>query len=248
MKERQYKTYEYSKKEWIAYLSIASFALLLVGKTFYDNFLVGILFSPVLILFFKKRKQTLCLRRKKQLEREFREAILSVSAGLSAGYSVENAFLSAYKDIVLLFGKESDMAYELSMIMKKLRMNQPIEQLLMDLVERSDAEDIRDFAEVFQIAKRSGGDLRQAIDNTAAIIREKGEVEQEIEVMLAQKKLEKNIMLFIPFFMIGYLSITSKGYFTPLYHNPKGIVVSTVCLLLYLLACYLMTFVMRIEV
>ena len=140
------------------------------------------------------------------------------------------------------------MAYELSMIMKKLRMNQPIEQLLMDLGERSDAEDIRDFAEVFQIAKRSGGDLRQAIDNTASIIREKGEVEQEIEVMLAQKKLEKNIMLFIPFFMIGYLSITSKGYFTPLYHNPKGIVVSTVCLLLYLLACYLMTFVMRIEV
>ena len=248
MKERQYKTYQYSKKEWIVYLAIGSLALLLIGKTFYDNLFVGILFSPVLIPFLKKRRETLCIRRKKQLEREFREAILSVSAGLSAGYSVENAFLSAYKDIVLLFGKDSDMAYELGMIMKKLRMNQPIEHLLMDLGERSEAEDIMDFAEVFQIAKRSGGDLRQSIDNTASIIREKGEVEQEIEVMLAQKKLEKNIMLFIPFFMIGYLSITSKGYFTPLYHNLKGIVVSTACLMLYILACYIMTCVMRIEV
>lgn len=248
MKEKQYKIYRYSTKEWIAYIGIGILILLLVGKTFYDNPLVGIFFSPLLVPFLEKRKQFLCVKRKKQLEKEFRESLLSVSAGLSAGYSVENAFLSAYKDIVLLFGKESDMACELSIIMKKLRMNQPIEQVLLDLGERSEAEDIQDFAEVFQIAKRSGGDLRQSIDNTAAIIREKGEVEQEIEVMLAQKKLEKNIMMMIPFAMVGYLSITSKGYFTPLYHNMKGAVVATVCLIIYAMACYLMSYVMRVEI
>ena len=248
MKENDYSVYHFSKKELVINILIIIGALLVIGLTFYDNPLVGLFFTPVIFPVLEKRRSILCEKRKKELQKEFREALLSVSAGLNAGYSVENAFMGAYRDIVLLFGKNADMAIELSLIMKKLRNNQPIEQILSNLGERSKTADIMDFAMIFQIAKRSGGDLCGAIESTAQIIREKGEVEGEIEVMLAGKNMEKNIMLLIPFFMIGYLSLTSKGYFTPMYHNLKGIIISSICLVLYVVSAYMMQRVTKIEV
>lgn len=248
MKETDYSVYHFTKEEMAIYILGGIGALIVIGFTFYDNFLVGLFLTPLLYPYLERKRKNLCEKRKKKLQKEFREALLSVSAGLNAGYSVENSFMGAYRDIVLMFGKESDMAMELSLVMKKLRNNQPIEQILTNMGERSQMEDIMDFAMIFQIAKRSGGDLCTAIESTAAIIREKGEVEQEIDVMLAGKKMEKNIMMLIPFFMIGYLSVTSKGYFNSLYHNLKGIVVASVCLVIYVLACYMMERVTKVDV
>lgn len=248
MNEINYNEYHFRPKELVLLIAIGLITLSLVGICFYDNIFVGLFFSPLLYVLIQKRRRTLCERRKKELQKQFREAILSVSAGMRAGYSVENAFLGASRDVILLFGKESDMAKELNLIMKKLKMNQPIEHILYNLGERSNVEDIMDFALIFQIAKRNGGDLIQAIETTAGIIREKGEVMQEIEVMLSGKNLEKNIMMLIPFFMVGYLSITSKGYFTPLYHNFKGVAVASICLIIYIAACFLMNRMTKIEV
>ena len=127
----------------------------------------------------------MCKRRKQQLEREFRDVILSVSANIQAGYSVENAFCESYRDINMLYGADSAMAKELYLMMGKLRNNEQLEDIIMNLGDRSGVRDIRDFADVFRIAKRNGGSLQRVIENTVYIMEGKYEVAREIKTIMS---------------------------------------------------------------
>ena len=246
--EMDYAHYTFSRQEIVMYLLIGAVFNAMISWLFYDSIIAWFLMLPLFVLSLKEKGIQLCQKRKRKLELEFRDVILSVSSNLQAGYSVENAFREAYKDIVLLYGTESVMAAEMRLIFRKLSNNEQLESALLNLAKRSDVQDIRDFADIFSIAKRGGGDMRTIIANTAAIIGDKQEVRREIETVVSEKKLEQQIMKYIPFFIIFYISLTTKGYFESLYHNLLGWIVMTVALLIYMAACKLSDRILQIDV
>lgn len=243
-----YANYMFGTKELITHIFIGALFAAMISWLFYDSFLAWLLMLPLVVLSLKDKRVILCQKRKYRLELEFREVILSVSANLQAGYSVENAFHEAYQDIVLLYGMDCVMANELRLLFRRLNNNEPLEDLLLDLAKRSGVQDIRDFADVFRIAKRGGGDMRGIIANTADIIRDKREVKREIETVVSEKKFEQRIMRYMPFLIIFYISFTTKGYFNSLYHNLLGWIIMTVALVVYAAACRLSDKILDIEI
>jgi tight adherence protein B len=171
-----------------------------------------------------------------------------LSSALVAGYSVENAFIEAYNDLLLVYSKDALIIKELIFIIRKLEMNETIENLLDDLAKRSGDEDIKSFTEVFTIAKRSGGDFISIIDMTTNSISGKIEVKREIDVILSDKKLEQRIMNVIPIMIILYVGSTSKGFFDSLYRNAFGVIVMTICLGIYGFAYLLGRKIVDVEV
>lgn len=243
-----YNEYHYEKEE-ICFYGICYIGLLvLIVYTFYKSYIALFLLSPLVYFLLKKQKKKLCEKQKKRLLEQFREMVLSVSANLKAGYSIENAFAEAYQDIAMLYGKESMMAKELGYLLSGLRNNMILEDMLTSFAKRSGMQDIKDFAEIFCIAKRSGGDMNSIIRNTSNTIGEKIQVRREIDTMIHAKEFEQKIMNMIPFGIIFYINLTSPGFFTPLYHNIKGNVVMSVCLIVYALAVCLSEKLIRIEV
>lgn len=243
-----YKTYSFSLSELVRFLFEGCGILGLVSFLFYDSFLPFLIFIlPFLYFYLDKKQKILCKKRKQTLNYQFREAVLAVSSHLQAGFSVENAFSEAYRDINMLYGRDSLMARELAWLLYKLDNNEQLEQGLAELAKRSDSEDIREFAEVFSIAKRGGGDIRSIIARTAAIIGDKMEVAREIETIMSEKRLEQKLMQCMPFFLIGYLSLTSKGFFDSLYHNLFGGLLMTGCLAAYVFACCVAEKILTVE-
>lgn len=243
-----YAVYRFSKKELAACFALEGMFIGMIAYLFYDSILAFFLLMPIAAISLKKRKDLLCRRRKQKLEAEFRDAILSVSYNLQAGYSFENAFQEAYKEIVILYGDKSLMACELRLLLRKIANNEQLENALLNLAKRSGVQDIRDFADIFQIAKRGGGNMQAVIANTAELIGDKQAVRMEIDTIMSEKKLEQTIMRYIPFFIICYISITSKGYFEGLYHNIMGQAIMTAALIVYGLACRLSDKILSIEV
>ncbi len=80
------------------------------------------------------------------------------------------------------------------------------------------------------------------------MIQNRIEVENEINVMISAKKLEQSIMDLVPFIIILYIGVTSKGFFDVLYHNPAGILIMTGCLVVYFAAFLLSEKIIRIRV
>jgi len=243
-----YADYVLSRQELLLHIFAGACFAAVVGWLFYDSIIAWVLLLPLVVMSLNKKREKLCHKRKRKLELEFREVILSVSANLQAGYSVENAFQEAYKDIIVLYGTESVMTKELRLMFRRLNNNEQLEEVLADLAKRSGVQDIRDFADIFRIAKRGGGDMRSIIANTADIIGDKQEVRREIETVISEKKLEQSIMRAMPFIIIFYISFTSKGYFDSLYHNIWGWLIMTVALIVYAAACHISDKILEIEV
>ena len=167
---------------------------------------------------------------------------------LKAGYSVENAFREAKKDMDLLYGEKSLISRHFERICKGLKNNIPLEKLLFAFGQESQNTDIQEFAGVFAVAKRSGGNMTEIIGRSISVISQKVEVEKEIDVLISAKRMEARIMNVVPFFIIFYINLTSRGFFEPLYHNVFGIVLMTICMAVYIAAYLLSEKIVNISV
>ena len=234
--ELLYEKYIFSFGETVATVLIAAFVVLFLSIIFYRSLVAVIFLAPIGIVVWQREKEKKINKRRKELSIQFRDCIQAVGANLKAGYSVENAFKESITDIKLLYGDNSYMAMELTYIIQGILNNINLEELLISLGKRSGINDIKEFGEVFAIAKRNGGNMTEVLVRTAFVISRKMEIDREIQVLISAKRLEQRIMNLVPFAIIIYISFTSPGFFDVLYHNSLGVCIMTVCLLAYLAA------------
>lgn len=220
----------------------------LVSWLFFDHWF-GLLACPIFFgLACKREADRKKIERMMELEDQFQNAIQSVSGGLLAGYSMENAWKEAYKEMLLLYGENSHICRELKEINHQAALNVPIEVMVEDLGKRSGVEDIENFAQIFRFAKRGGGNFVKIIHTTATHMQEKTEVRQEIEVLVTSKKLEQKIMNLMPLGILAYLKITSRDFLSAIYGNVFGICFMSICLGVYAGALVLAEKILKIEV
>lgn len=239
-------TLSINQKAWVIIKSIT--LIFIISYLFYDSLFSCILLSPLCFLFLKRSKKQYQKKRLWNLNLQFKEALGGILAALTAGYSIENSFKEAQKDLLLIYSEDKDIIRELTYINNQIRCNQRVEELLMDFANRSHLEDIRNFTEVFVMAKRSGGNLVTIINQTVRNISDKIEIKREIQTLIAGKQMEAKIMSFIPIGIIAYMRIFSPGFMDVLYHNILGISIMTTALLLYGLGVYLAEKIVDIEV
>lgn len=237
---KQYDTYIFSKEEKRKYFLMGLSISSALAFLFYKSIWAVLLFSPFAFVFLQYKKKELVKKQKWEFNQQFRQGILCISSALNAGYSIENAFEEAIKDLRLMYPEESDIIQEFLWINQQLYLNETVENVLMELARRTRIEDVENFAEIFQTAKRTGGDLMKIIQQTGKNIGERIEIQREMETLVAAKKMEANVMTVVPLGIILYMWISSPGFLDCLYHNLLGIILMTAILLVYLVA-YFMT-------
>lgn len=236
------------RRQWCSFLLTGILIYGVVIYTFYRSltlFLIGLPFSGIYPVF---KKKELIQHRKQEFARQFKEGILILAASLSAGYSVENAFSASLGELTTLYGENGMIVREFCYLSKRISMKCPVEQVLLDLAERTGLDDVENFAQVFAVAKRSGGQLVAVINHTAGIIRDKAQVREEILTLTSSRQFEQKIMNMIPFFIVFYINATSPGFFDMMYRTGLGRIVMTGCLAVYLAAYWLSGKLLCIEV
>ncbi|MBD5394363.1 MAG: pilus assembly protein TadB [Lachnospiraceae bacterium] len=210
--------------------------ILLINYCFYQSFWAFIPLSAIGLIFYGRERKELIYKKKGEARQQFKELLSLTVTGQKAGYSVENAFLKNYEDMMNLYGEKSSICKMLTELKIGLGNNLRAADLWRAIGKASDIEEIKEFAEVFEIAKESGGNMTVIMEKTAETIGNKAETQNEIELLLSARKLEQKIMNVMPFFLMVYVTLTTPGYFKGLYHSMEGTVIMTFCLLLYLSA------------
>ena len=208
--------------------------ILVVSYLFYGNVVAGIILSPYLFFHMKEWERKCIKKNQKEFQGQFKEAMQSISVALNVGYSAENAVREAYGDFKLNYSKDARILKELQYMIHQIDMNIPLEQIFLEFAKRCGDEEVQMFATVFGLAKRSGGDMIEIIRNAVWQIGEKIDVKQEIETMMAAKKMEFRIMSLIPIGMIFYISMAFPDFLEIMYGNLLGVIVMSVCLIIYL--------------
>lgn len=171
-----------------------------------------------------------------------------ISTELSAGYSLENAFRESLGEIEMLYGQDSEIYKSFAEIAARININTNIEDAFADFAGKANVEEIDSFAQVLTYAKRNGGNLVDIIRNTTDTISDKIEVKREISAITSAKKLEQNIMNLVPIGIILYMRLTSAEMFSKLYGNAVGILIMTICLVIYFAARMLASHIADIKV
>lgn len=243
-----YENYQLSLFEWLFYGMQGIGVCGLIAYTFYRSLPAFFLFLPAGLVYPLIHKTALRETRFFRLNQEFKEGILILAANLSAGYSIENALANSSQELSMLYGEEGMIYTEFFSMARQIQMNRTVEQVFFEFADRSGLEDVRNFAQVFKAAKRSGGDLVAIMNHTAGVIRDKASVKEEIANMTASKKMEQKVMNLIPFFLIFYIDRASPGFFGMMYETGMGRILMTICLGVYGLAFWLSKQILDIPV
>jgi tight adherence protein B len=244
-----YSQYELTVNEKLFTLSTAAIVIFIIGFIFYKNVWIACLLSTSSLYFLRIRRRQLLQRRKNELNDQFKQALFSLSSSLSAGRSFENSIAETVQDLQMLYANpQTYIIVEFNVIVQKLRNGENVENALKQFSERTDMEDIRNFSEVLSICKRSGGNLIEVIRRTAAMIGEKIEIQQDIALLVAQKRFESRILSFAPLVIVASLSFSSPDYMIPLYEGYIGKTIMTLALLLLFVCFTLTNKIMNIQV
>jgi len=228
-----YSVYLMNYQEKVKYVCLAGAALFMIGLIFYSNLVIAAVMACGGLFYPKYKSVDLRKKRQNELSLQFKDALYLISSSLSVGKSLESAFTAALSDMQVLYC--DDNAYiikELENICCKIQLNIAIEDLLQDFANRSGLEDIKNFAAVVQICKRTGGNLVQVIKNTSSIISEKIEIGQEIELLLTKQKYEQKILNIMPVVFIALIKFGGSGYMDSLYSSGGGYFLMSIALII----------------
>lgn len=245
-----YAKYNLSFKEFILYSVIGAVALFFLGHLFYESVIGASILAAGGLVFPRIQRKRLLEKRKEKLNLQFKEAIASLSSSLAAGRSIENSFREVVEDLRLLYpDPNTHIIKEFEIINRRVENGETVERAIQDFANRSDSEDILNFSDVFITCKRTGGNLVEVIRRTSDVISEKIDIQQEVKVMVSQKRFESRIMAVMPIGMVALLKYSSGGYLDPLYDwNELGPIIMTFCLAILLLSFWMTQRIMNIKV
>lgn len=133
----------------------------------------------------KLYRKSLLKKRQRRLLLQFKDLLESINNSYAAGKNTPDAFLGAYNDLQMQYGETSDIVKEVAIINAGIQNNYNIEELLLDLGDRSGLEDITNFSDVFEVSNRLGGNLKQVVSESYDMIRDKIDIELEINTIVA---------------------------------------------------------------
>lgn len=229
--------------------SVKGIGIAAVVATLFYNALYGLIPGSIVgMLFIRKDIRRIKEKKRKELLIAFRSLIGALDSALAAGYSLENAFLSAEQDMRQLYSEKSLINIELKSMKQKLLIRIPLWRLFFELGEKNNLDEIKDFALVIETAQKTGGNTIKIIRRTVENISMKIDVDQEIQVMVAAKEMEKRVMTVMPPIIILYLRVANGNFMKPLYEGVASILFMTICLGLILVADAIGEKIVRIEV
>lgn len=237
-----------TQKEYSIIVMKGILVIVLLNYLFYRSLWALLPLILVGILYIKIEKTHLLKSKRAKAKEQFKELLLLTATGQKAGYSVENAFLSAYGEMELLYGQDSSICQMLVLLKRGKENNVSFSQMWRKIGRWTDIPEIQEFSQIYEIAQSSSGNMTSIMEKTADILIQKLEVEKEINVMLSGKKMEQKIMNIMPIAIMLYMEITSPGYFDSMYHVSAGVLVMSMGLLVYLGAYALSLRMIAIEI
>lgn len=252
----KYTVYHLKTWEKIVYFLIAFVVGAFVGYLFYGNLgkdeygqatiithilnitipavvgaMAGKMFLPI-------RQKQIIEKRRKNLREQFRNMLEGLVTSLGAGNNVPDSFSAVYEDLKVQYDADAYIVKELEIILEGIRHNVPVEDIIKDFGERSGINDIKTFANVFNISYRKGGNIKDVIRNTHDIISEKIEIAEDIETTVTSGKLDQKIMMVMPIALISIIKFMSPE-FAANFATPAGIISTTIAIACFVGAYFL---------
>lgn len=212
---------------------------------FYRSLWAVLILLPVSLCFFIMEMEDLKRKKKLQTELIFQEFMVSLSAGLRAGYSLSNGFEEAYRELRNLYGDKRLFINELRRIGRGIRDGKRTEEMLEDVGNDLRCDSMENLGRTLKVATFVGGNMNKTLGRAEKVLKNKISLLQDIEDGMAGRRYEAKIMEIMPFALVLYVEWGTPGYTQILFQDMYGRGIMTLCLFMYLLAKVWMFFIVK---
>lgn len=214
---------EERKKQIVLSVLVNAGSVVLTAWLFFDFHRASLplwLYVPVAVRCGQKEWKR---QKKWELNLAFKDALICLENSLAVGYSPESSVFEAAKGLQQLYGEEHEICREFRRMYQQTELGMSVEDAFSEFGRRSDVADIRQLAEIFTVVKRTGGNLSQVLRQTGSVLQERIELKRELHTTIAAKRMEFQVMCFVPYGILFYLKLCAPSMSDALYQNRFGI-------------------------
>lgn len=188
-------------------------------------------------------------RRKDVFRMEFRDFLSLLSGAFAGGRPMREGILESVPRLDQMHSGRSVITKELQAMVRLMDESGMSEsELFIDLAKRTDIEEVKSFAQVYQALRETGGNIIGSMEKIMKMLTEKITIEKEIAVMVSQKKFEGRIIILMPVMILLFLKAMSPSYIQILYESSVGRILMTGVLAAILWAAYVIERITNIQV
>jgi tight adherence protein B len=169
--------------------------------------------APFLYLVRKRRK------RMKKFESQLPEALDLVARSLKAGL----AFTGGLRMVAEEFG--DPIGVEFAKAVDEINFGMAVPEALMNMTRRIENEDLKFFAVAVIVQRETGGNLSEILEGLSRLIRERFKFQGRVRVLAAEGRMSATVLMGLPFFLVGLLSILDPEYIGVLFSDPIGMLI-----------------------
>ena len=115
-----------------------------------------------------------------------------------------------------------------------------LEDALKNLGRRSGSDEMNMFITAVLIQRTTGGNLADVLNRIATVMRARAGVIRDVSILSAEMRLSAYVLIAMPFFVAGAISIFNPGYLSVLTDSPVGQIVILIQLVLMLIGYLIM--------
>lgn len=176
--------------------------------------------------FYVMRRQR---KRREKLTEQLPDALDFIARSLRAGNPFSASLKAAASELPDPIGKEFGITFD------ELNYGLPLEDALHNLAQRTGNEEIHYFITAVIIQRQTGGNLADVLNRIAEVMRARARTYREINIQAAEMRLSARVLIALPFFVAGVISIGNPSYLAVLFEEPLGRIIIGIQLLLMLL-------------
>jgi len=230
---------EISAIRWVLALLVGAAVVVGIGifQSVFAVLLVG--GCGLLAVFAAVRYRT--VKRVKAVRYQLPGVIELIATSLRSGLSIRSAFLQVTQQ------SQRPIQPELAILERMQRIGIPLDAALSEWAKRMPLDELKLLAFTVGVSTASGGNLSDSLDRLAAAWRQHLILEEKVDALTAQGRLQAWVMAALPFILVFALSVLDPKSMQSLWTTTAGHVVIGVVLVLELVGLLWIRRLIRVE-
>lgn len=220
------KLYTYTKKVLIKllrnwHLFVVMTALFGIGWIYFSNLYLALI--PLILTKSVSRTWDEMMKENRFLYRleQYQLFLDSAASFINSGNSLEKTFQLCCDQMSRIYGENHFVVANLKTAIVQFRNGMPTIHVIVMFFLKFEIPDAEVSANSIRLMSIKGGDIGNYFIQLSAIIRDKFETNQEIQIVRAQKRMEAILVCCLPIIFFLFLKVSSPDFVTPLYSS-KG--------------------------
>ena len=186
------------------------FGLIGVGSFFaFIALLLGALI-PVGFVAYKARQ------RLRAIDDQLPDLLITLAASLKAGHSFRAGIQAVVDE------GQPPSSKEFNRVLTETRLGRPMDDALADMAERVGSKNLSFVVTAVTIQRQVGGSLAGIFDMVADAVRNRQQFARKIRGLTAMGRMSAYVLVGVPFFMAGTITLLNADYMAPLFQTGAG--------------------------